>query len=175
MSRRFVPAAIAVLFIAGGALLAMAHEVSAAPVLHGSAIALIPYTSEADCESYEGKGKCSKCPIGTGDPGWHTTSSCGSITRLPPTSDKVRVLVKDVNSAEATKAVVHLTARKNCTTDHGTWMERNSELGCWLTEAVSKAQAGTAKNLNYKQRCLDRHGIWKENPKGEWGCWFTVK
>ena len=28
---------------------------------------------------------------------------------------------------------------------------------------------------NAKQRCLDKHGIWRERPKGEWGCWTTAK
>ena len=27
---------------------------------------------------------------------------------------------------------------------------------------------------NAKERCLDRHGIWRQY-KGEWGCWFSVK
>lgn len=28
---------------------------------------------------------------------------------------------------------------------------------------------------NAKQRCLDKHGVWREKPKGEWGCWTTAK
>lgn len=43
------------------------------------------YKSEADCESYEGKGKCKHCPQGQGDPGWHTTSACNAIHVMPPT------------------------------------------------------------------------------------------
>ena len=28
---------------------------------------------------------------------------------------------------------------------------------------------------NAKDRCLDKHGIWREKPKGEWGCWTSAK
>ena len=28
---------------------------------------------------------------------------------------------------------------------------------------------------NAKQRCLDKHGLWREKPAGEWGCWTTAK
>lgn len=28
---------------------------------------------------------------------------------------------------------------------------------------------------NAKDRCLDKHGVWREKPKGEWGCWTSAK
>ncbi|MDP1890446.1 MAG: hypothetical protein Q8K55_06090 [Gemmatimonadaceae bacterium] len=37
----------------------------------------------------------------------------------------------------------------------------------------AKGEAGDKRNA--KDRCLDKHGIWREKPKGEWGCWTTAK
>ncbi len=36
-----------------------------------------------------------------------------------------------------------------------------------------QGEAGDKRNA--KERCLDKHGIWREKPKGEWGCWTTAK
>ncbi|MHB1311007.1 MAG: hypothetical protein ACYC3L_03235 [Gemmatimonadaceae bacterium] len=33
---------------------------------------------------------------------------------------------------------------------------------------------GAAEGRNAKQRCLDKHGFWR-NTGGEWGCWTTAK
>ncbi len=37
----------------------------------------------------------------------------------------------------------------------------------------AKGEAGDKRNA--KERCLDKHGFWREKPKGEWGCWTSVK
>lgn len=37
----------------------------------------------------------------------------------------------------------------------------------------AEGEAGDRRNA--KQRCLDKHGVWREKPKGEWGCWTTAK
>ena len=38
------------------------------------------------------------------------------------------------------------------------------------------AKGGTAgERKNAKERCLDKHGFWREKPAGEWGCWTTAK
>ena len=37
----------------------------------------------------------------------------------------------------------------------------------------TKGEAGDTRNA--KERCLDKHGVWREKPKGEWGCWTTAK
>ena len=42
-----------------------------------------------------------------------------------------------------------------------------------LTISTNVGEAGERRNA--KQRCLDKHGIWREKPKGEWGCWTSVK
>lgn len=36
-----------------------------------------------------------------------------------------------------------------------------------------KGEGGDKRNA--KERCLDKHGVWREKPKGEWGCWTTAK
>lgn len=42
-----------------------------------------------------------------------------------------------------------------------------------LTISTNVGEAGERRNA--KQRCLDKHGIWREKPKGEWGCWTSAK
>lgn len=36
-----------------------------------------------------------------------------------------------------------------------------------------KGEGGDKRNA--KQRCLDKHGVWREKPAGEWGCWTSAK
>lgn len=36
-----------------------------------------------------------------------------------------------------------------------------------------KGEVGDRRNA--KERCLDKHGVWREKPKGEWGCWTSAK
>ena len=40
---------------------------------------------------------------------------------------------------------------------------------------IISVKGDAADKRNAKQRCLDKHGFWREKPKGEWGCWTTVK
>ena len=40
--------------------------------------------------------------------------------------------------------------------------------------AFARSDSGSAKRMNWKQRCLAKHGIWRVKD-GEWGCWFSVK
>lgn len=42
-----------------------------------------------------------------------------------------------------------------------------------LTIPIPTGEVGERRNA--KQRCLDKHGIWREKPAGEWGCWTTAK
>ena len=40
---------------------------------------------------------------------------------------------------------------------------------------IIPVKGDAADKKNAKDRCLDKHGIWREKPKGEWGCWTTAK
>ena len=73
------------------------------------ATAASAYTSQADCESYEGAGKCSYCPIATGDPGWHTSSACGNAVMVSGGARQVgasaKVIPGSSDKAVASKAI----------------------------------------------------------------------
>lgn len=172
MIRPVASAAVAVVVFAFGALLGADNASATSPAV--GVVSSIRYKSEADCEAYEGKGKCSKCPIAKGDPGWHTSSSCGTIAKLPARSAELDLMVKQLNSAEESKIAVHLKVKKTCDADVGTWTEQEGNAGCWLKRKAG-GTAPSGGQVIYKRQCVERHGEWKEKPKGEWGCWFAVK
>lgn len=57
------------------------------------------YKSEADCESFEGVGKCSYCVLGEGDDGWHRSSACVPIRVNPNNPRELNKAVKDTTDA----------------------------------------------------------------------------
>ena len=70
------------------------------------------YKSEAECESFEGKGKCSHCILGVGDGGWHRSAACAVIAVQNPNSAEAAKMAEEVKADEAAKVTKQLEQSK---------------------------------------------------------------